>query len=139
MASSNRALKIRALLRLDDQFFEVDGLQATIQFLRNRSVKVIELTNANLKKETKSGVVVIDCHATWCQPCKAMAAPFKKMAEKFPDAKFVKLDTDEVECDDYDIQSVPTFIVLKDGKEIDRFVGGTSPKNFEAWLRGALE
>ncbi|KAA3464718.1 thioredoxin H2-like [Gossypium australe] len=74
----------------------------------------------NSVKET-SQLMVIDFSASWCGPCKFMEPVLNGMAAKFTEVQFVKLDVDELP--EFGVQGMPTFVLLKKGKEVDRVVG----------------
>lgn len=68
---------------------------------------------------------IINFTATWCGPCKMMKPILDEIQDEYPDLVIHKTDID-VETDkvkEYDIQSVPTYVILKDGVEIDRVIG----------------
>ena len=69
--------------------------------------------------------VVIDFFATWCGPCKRIAPAFEELAKKFPTLSFLKVDVDESEeiASKYTIESLPTFVFLKNGVEVHRIEG----------------
>lgn len=71
------------------------------------------------------GKVVIDFFATWCGPCKRIAPAFEKLATSLPGITFLKVDVDESPelVTFYDISAMPTFVFLKDGKELKRVEG----------------
>ncbi|ERN01362.1 hypothetical protein AMTRI_Chr03g147340 [Amborella trichopoda] len=76
---------------------------------------------------TKSSkkLIVIDFGAAWCGPCRVMEPFFKELATKFPDVEFVKLDVDELMdvADEWEIQVMPTFILAKQGRVVEKVVG----------------
>ncbi|KAG8501584.1 hypothetical protein CXB51_003917 [Gossypium anomalum] len=78
----------------------------------------------NSVKET-SQLMVIDFSASWCGPCKFMEPVLNDMAAKFTEVQFVKLDVDELPdvAQEFGVQGMPTFVLLKKGKEVDRVVG----------------
>ncbi|KAK8586873.1 hypothetical protein V6N13_085892 [Hibiscus sabdariffa] len=78
----------------------------------------------NSVKETPK-LMVIDFSASWCGPCKFMEPALNDMAAKFTDVEFVKLDVDELPdvAQEFGVQAMPTFVLLKNGKEVDRVVG----------------
>ncbi|KAB1670334.1 hypothetical protein ERO13_D04G050400v2 [Gossypium hirsutum] len=78
----------------------------------------------NSVKET-SQLMVIDFSASWCGPCKFMEPVLNGMAAKFTEVQFVKLDVDELPdvAQEFGVQGMPTFVLLKKGKEVDRVVG----------------
>ena len=71
-----------------------------------------------------TGNVVVDFYAPWCGPCKIQLPIFEKMAEKFPNLKFLKYNTDEHE-DPYMISMLPTIILLRNNKILARLEGLT--------------
>ncbi|MDY6912692.1 MAG: thioredoxin [Chloroflexota bacterium] len=86
----------------------------------------IEITDANFDAETGSGVTLIDFWAPWCGPCKMQGPIVEKVAEQMAGkAKVGKCNVDENQsvANRFGIQSIPTLIILEDGKETDRLVG----------------
>ncbi len=86
------------------------------------------LTSDNFQKsvEDAKGVVFVDFFATWCGPCQMAAPIVDKMAEDYADkVAILKVDVDQARepAMKYNVMSIPTFIVFKDGKEVDRQVG----------------
>ena len=69
--------------------------------------------------------MVLDCFATWCGPCKAIAPRIVEMSHEYPDVRFCKLDVDEVPntAQDLGIRAMPTFLIYKDGKKMEEVVG----------------
>jgi thioredoxin 1 len=68
---------------------------------------------------------VIDFWATWCGPCKMMNPILDEIEKEYPDLTITKYDIDQdlSKAEEYSIQSVPTYIILKDGVEVDRIIG----------------
>jgi thioredoxin 1 len=68
---------------------------------------------------------VIDFWATWCGPCKLMNPILDEVEKENPDLTITRIDIDSDKdmVEQYNIQSVPTYIILKDGKEVDRIIG----------------
>ncbi|XVF60481.1 hypothetical protein PTKIN_Ptkin08bG0050600 [Pterospermum kingtungense] len=75
-------------------------------------------------KETPK-LLVIDFSASWCGPCKFMEPALKDMAARFTEVDFVKIDVDELPdvAQEFGVQAMPTFVLLRKGKEVDRVVG----------------
>lgn len=82
--------------------------------------------------------VVIDFWADWCGPCKIFAPTFTQAAKKFrTTARFAKLNT-EAESElaaQFHIRSIPTLVIMKNGRESTRQSGAMSLVQFESWLR----
>ncbi|KAH7417889.1 thioredoxin-like protein [Cadophora sp. MPI-SDFR-AT-0126] len=70
-------------------------------------------------------IVVLDCFAVWCGPCKVIAPQVVKFSDEFPDAHFAKLDVDEVPdvAQELGIRAMPTFLIFKDGEKVKEVVG----------------
>ncbi|GFQ07983.1 thioredoxin h2 [Phtheirospermum japonicum] len=70
-------------------------------------------------------LVVVDFSATWCGPCKMMEPVFNGLSVKYSDVDFVKIDVDELSdvAREFGVQAMPTFLLLKQGKEVERVVG----------------
>src|SRR5579859_1647829 len=95
-------------------------------------------TAAELKALTDKGTVVIDFGATWCPPCNKLAPIFSEISQldEFKNISFVKVDIEEASdlASDYSITSVPTLIVLKDGKIAARQSGFSGKPALTAWV-----
>jgi thioredoxin 1 len=88
--------------------------------------KIRQLTDQNFNQQIKKGVILVDFWASWCAPCKMMAPVLNEVADALPDNKGVgKLNVEmaKVVSTKYNIRSIPTMILFKDGIEINRFVG----------------
>jgi thioredoxin 1 len=75
---------------------------------------------------TKSGVVLVDFFATWCGPCRRQVPILEQIASDFEGkAKIIKVDTDQAPnvAVRFHVQSIPTLVILKDGKQVTQFVG----------------
>lgn len=73
---------------------------------------------------------VIDCHATWCGPCKRIAPFFKELSTTYTDIVFLKVDIDEAVdiTEKFNINSVPTFLYINNGEEIGRVSEASAEK-----------
>ncbi|HCM58999.1 MAG TPA: thioredoxin [Bacteroidales bacterium] len=84
------------------------------------------LTAQNFAHKTKNGVVLVDFWADWCMPCKMMAPILNEVAEATDGtATIYKLNVDEQQqvAAQFGIRSIPTMILFKDGKEMERIIG----------------
>jgi thioredoxin 1 len=85
-----------------------------------------QLSDTNFQAQVKNGVVLVDFWASWCMPCKMMAPVLNETAEGIGStAKIAKLDVDanHESSAKYGVRSIPTLILFKNGKEVNRFVG----------------
>lgn len=74
-----------------------------------------------------TGLVIIDFFATWCGPCKKIAPFFEQLADEYAKITFLKVDVDESPelTEEYDVQVMPTFLFIKDGKVVKRVEGAS--------------
>jgi thioredoxin 1 len=82
--------------------------------------------------------VMVDFYADWCGPCRMVAPIMEKLAKEYAGkVKFVKINTDENQelAMRYDIMSIPTLMVFKNGQVIQRFVGAAP----ESYYRKLIE
>ena len=87
-------------------------------------MKIVE--SNEFKSEIESGVTVVDFFATWCGPCKMLAPVLEGLAGDMEGkAKFIKVDIDQSLdlANEFQISSVPTMIIFKDGEKVEQLVG----------------
>jgi thioredoxin 1 len=103
----------------------------------------IEVTDLNFDDVIKrSRLVVVDCWAPWCPPCRAMAPIIDELARSYAGKiLFGKLNVDENQRVpvEYQVMSIPTFLVFKDGVLIDRIVGAMPRRALEQRLVKYIE
>jgi len=74
----------------------------------------------------ENGVTLVDFNANWCAPCRAQEPIIKKLIHTYQDRAAIieiDIDTHRTLATRYMVQSIPTLIIFKDGKEMKRFVG----------------
>lgn len=93
-------------------------------------MSVIHLTKENFESEVLSGTspVLVDFYATWCGPCMMVAPIIEEIAEENPDMKICKVDVDsEPEiAREFQIMSIPTLLVFKEGSLTAKAIGARS-------------
>lgn len=88
--------------------------------------KIINTSQFRGDVEESNGIVVVDFFATWCGPCKMLAPVFEEVGNEMQnEAKFVKVDIDQsLEiAQQFNISTVPTMMIFKDGKPVESLVG----------------
>jgi len=103
----------------------------------------IEGTEQNLEALLQSSQpVVIDFWAPWCNPCVGFAPVFNEVAsEQQGNVRFVKVDTEAQQnlAAKYQIRSIPTIMVFKNGQRVDVLNGALPKSQFEQWLGQAVQ
>jgi thioredoxin 1 len=78
---------------------------------------IIHVNENNFEETVKQGIVLLDFWAAWCAPCRAFAPVFEAAAVRHPDVAFGKVDVEAATglAEAFQIQSIPTLMVLRDG------------------------
>jgi thioredoxin 1 len=98
--------------------------------------KPIVVSDRNFDQTTKSyPLLVVDCWAAWCAPCRAIAPIVEELAKEYSGkVVFGKLNVDEnpETTNKFGVMAIPTLLVMKEGKEVDRIVGIVPKSQLEA-------
>lgn len=106
---------------------------------------VIQVTSADFQQKIldQKGLVFVDFYADWCGPCKVTSPLIEELSEetKYKDIHFLKLDVDDNQelSGRYSVFSIPTFIIFKDGKPVNQFVGARDKGGFQRELDKTLQ
>ncbi|QIK56272.1 thioredoxin [Dysgonomonas sp. HDW5A] len=86
--------------------------------------KIITLTAKSYEQEVSKGLVLVDYWAVWCGPCRKMEPVLKQIAAE-TDVKVGKLNVDDYKAfvRTKNVPTIPTMIIYKEGKEVQRLVG----------------
>jgi thioredoxin 1 len=109
---------------------------------RGMGTEPVHVTDSNFNEIiTKNSLALIDCWAAWCGPCLALAPTIEELAEEYAGKILIgKLNVDEnpSTAERFQIFSIPTILIMKDGREVDRIVGLVPKKYIDAALRKHL-
>lgn len=93
-------------------------------------MEVLKVTSENFEEEVLKSdkTVLIDFYADWCGPCKMLSPIIDDVAKENENIKVVKIDVDTAQdlAIEYQVMSIPTVVVIKDGQELNRSVGVVS-------------
>lgn len=104
-------------------------------------MSLINLTKENFNATlTNSEILVIDCWASWCAACKEFQPVFEKVAEKFPDYTFAKLDTQDQKkvTRNLGVSHIPTLILFRDEIMLFRQPGYLDETGLEGVVNQAI-
>jgi len=111
--------------------------------LENFSSHPVEVTDRTFSEEVLSfpGPVLVDCWAPWCGPCRTVAPIMDQLASDYAGRiKIAKLNTDDnpATASQYGIQSIPTLLFFKNGKQVNKLVGALPKAEIEKHLRSLV-
>ena len=92
----------------------------------HKEQEILELNDTSFDNGIAGDVpIIVDFWATWCGPCQFMLPIFTRMAKKYKSIKFARVNVDEAQgiSQRYQVYSIPTFLVFKGGKLVDKAVG----------------
>ncbi len=87
---------------------------------------MMELNNKTFKEQIeKDEYTIVDFFASWCGPCQMMGPVFEELSDEVKDITFAKCSTEDSPeiAQLYGIRSIPTLVMFKNGKEVNRFSG----------------
>ena len=103
---------------------------------------IIQVTDSNFQAEVLESetAVLVDFWAPWCGPCRVIAPSLEEINEERDNLRVVKLNVDEnqVTAARYDVMSIPTLILFKNGEAVNRIIGALPKKRLVQELEPAL-
>lgn len=99
-----------------------------------------KLTANTFEEKIASGVVLVDFFADWCGPCKMMAPVLEEIANEREDVHIYKVNVDEEGslAQQFNVMSIPTLVLFKDGKAVATTMGFNPKPAVEAFIQKAL-
>jgi len=100
-------------------------------------MSLLNLTSGDFDEAIHSGTVLVDFWAGWCMPCRMLAPIIEDLAEKYKGSVTVaKVDVDKEDAlaARYNVMSIPTVILFKEGVEAKRIVGVQAKEKYEKEL-----
>lgn len=94
-------------------------------------------TNDEFISFTKDNkLALVDFSATWCGPCKQLTPKVEELSQEMTNISFGKVDIEILAsvAEEFNIEGVPTLVLFKDGKEVDRQVGAIGKTALKTWL-----
>jgi thioredoxin 1 len=94
--------------------------------LAKDSENILTLTDKNFQHQTKNKLVLVDFWASWCAPCRMMAPVLNEVADELTgNSRVGKVNIEEYQslAQKYQVRNIPTLILFKNGREVNRFVG----------------
>ncbi len=104
-------------------------------------MKVINDNNFESEVLNSDKPVLVDFFATWCGPCRQMLPIVTELSDEMAaDVKIVKMDVDESPKTpgQFNIQSIPTLILFKNGKVADQHSGALPKSELQAWIKSKI-
>ena len=90
-------------------------------------MEILKVTSENFEEEVLKSekTVLIDFYADWCGPCKMLAPIIEDIAKENEEIKVVKVNVDDAQdlAVEYQIMSIPTIVIIKEGQETNRNIG----------------
>lgn len=96
-----------------------------------------ELRAEDFDREIAKGTVLVDFWAAWCGPCRMLAPVIEEISKANKNVKFCKvnINAEQEIAEKYGVMSIPTLILFKNGKEVDRLIGAYPRESIEKWIK----
>ena len=114
-------------------------LLKSLEEKREMDAKVVHVTDSNFNEiVSKNPLVLVDFWAEWCMPCRMIAPVIEDLAKEYSGKILVgKLNVDEnpATAERFQVFSIPTLLIMKEGREVDRIIGCVPKSQIEVCLK----
>jgi thioredoxin 1 len=96
-----------------------------------------EITDSNFQAETSNGLVLVDFWAEWCGPCRMVGPVLEEISKEYGSKVTIKklnVDENQETAQALGIQSIPTMLLYKDGKIVDKLVGALPKTQIKSFI-----
>jgi len=95
------------------------------------------LTEENFQEGVSSGVTLVDFYADWCGPCRMLTPVLEEVQKESTGVQVAKIDIDKAQntASTYQVTSIPTLVLFKDGKEVGRLVGLRDKETIQEFIQ----
>ncbi len=102
---------------------------------------MLTLTKENFDKETGKGVTLVDFWAPWCGPCRMLGPVVDALSLEMKEVRFGKVNVDEQPelSEKFEVASIPTLLLFKDGRVIANRVGAITKENLREWIGSSMK
>jgi len=102
---------------------------------------MLTLTNENFDKELSGSTMLVDFWAPWCGPCRMLGPVVEALSGEMKTLKFGKVNVDENPelSERFEVASIPTLLLFKNGKVIANRVGATTKETLKEWINSSLK
>ena len=104
-------------------------------------INVTKLNTENFDEFTSDGLALVDVKAEWCGPCKVISPIIDELSSEYSNVRFGKIDSDEStdKVRELGVRNIPTLLLYKDGKIVERHVGMVSKQQIKDLIDKNLE
>ena len=102
----------------------------------------MKIINSNEFNETiETGITLVDFFAEWCGPCKMMGPVLEELSNQYSDVEFVKVNIDDNMdlAERFQIMSIPTVYIFKDGQVIGKNTGYNGPDGIKQFIDSTID
>ncbi|MEM3004735.1 MAG: thioredoxin [Candidatus Bathyarchaeia archaeon] len=125
----------------------MDELEAILakkmqEMIRRSVAKPVRVTDATFSEVVRRGLVLVDCWAEWCGPCRMIEPTIEELARQYAGrVTFAKLNVDEnpETASRFGVMSIPTLLLFKESRLVDTIVGAASKTEVVGLLERHLQ